>query len=242
MAIDQRKRQKKLAKQRAKRKARALAQKQTRGSGSSWLRVVANLEFELASRAPIYKCYVADEILDADRGIGQVVVSRLSGNQVAAGVFLVDAYCLGVKDAFAFFRSQEEFEHKLLARMAQTARLRKVEPAYAKKLVMDAIAYARSIGFEPHPDYKLASKVLRDIDETASKAKFTFGKNGKPFFLAGPNDSPARCRQVIETLQRKLGPGGFHYMMPLSSFDTVLGGDGEDWEYDDEELEEDDED
>lgn len=242
MALDPRKRQKKLAKQRAKRKARASAQKQAQRSGSSWLRVVAGLEFELASRAPIYKCYVADEIFDSDQGIGQVVVSRLSGNQVAAGVFLIDAYCLGVKDAFAFLKSREEFEGKLLAGMGQTTRLRRVEPTYAKKLVLDAIAYARSIGFEPHPDYKLPSKVLRGIDETACATEFTFGQDGKPFFIAGPNDSPARCKQVIDTLQRKLGPDGYHYLMPLSPFGEFFGEDDDDWEDDDDEWEDDDED
>ncbi len=242
MAIDQRKRQKKLAKQRAKRKAKASAQKRTQKGGSSWLGAFAGLEFELASLAPVYECYVADEIFNSDQGIGQVIVSRLSGNQVAAGIFLIDAYCLGVKDAFAFFRSREDFEDQLLASMGQATRLRKVEPAYAKKLVMDAIAYARSIGFEPHPDYKLASKVLRDIDETASDAEFTFGKDGKPFFIAGPNDNPARCKQVIDTLQRKLSPDGFHYLMPISPFDTVFVDDDEDWEEDDDEFEDDDED
>src|SRR5262245_5923292 len=103
MALDQRRRQKKLAKQRAKRKAKAAAQKPYQSSGSSQGRMMATLEFDLASSAPIYECYVADDIFDQEenRGIGQVIVSRLSGGQVAAGIFMIDAFCLGVKDAFA---------------------------------------------------------------------------------------------------------------------------------------------
>jgi len=240
MALDQRKRQKKLAKQRARRKAKASAQKRTQHGGSSWLSAFAGLEFELAARAPLYECYVADEIFESDQGIGQVIVSRLSGNQVAAGVFLIDAYCLGVKDAFAVFKPLRDFEDQILASMMRTVRLRKVEPAYAKKLVLDAIAYARNLGFEPHKDYKLPSKVLQDIDETACKTEFTFGKDGKPFFIAGPNDTPARCKQVLDTLQRRFGPDEYHYLMPISPFDTVFEDDGEDWEDDDEELEDDD--
>jgi hypothetical protein len=81
--------------------------------------------------------------------------------------------------------------------MRQNMHLRKVEPAYAKKLILDAIAYARNNGFEPHKDYRLASKVLRDIDETTCKTEFTFGKDGKPFYITGPNDSEARSKQVI---------------------------------------------
>jgi hypothetical protein len=240
MALDPRKRQKKLARQRAKRKAKASAQRRTQKSGSSWLNALAGLEFELVSRAPLYKCYVADEIFESDQGIGQVIVSRLSGDQVAAGIFLIDAYCLGVKDAFAFFKPLADFEGQLLASMRQTVRLRRVEPAYAKKLVLDAIAYAHGNGFEPHPDYKLPSKVLRDIDETACATEFTFGKDGKPFFIGGPNDSPARCRQVIDTLHRRFGPDGYHYLVPLSPFEEFF--DDDDWEDDEEEWEDEDED
>ncbi|MGH9939370.1 MAG: hypothetical protein ACREAM_24280, partial [Blastocatellia bacterium] len=175
------------------------------------------------------------------QGIGQVIVSRLSGGQVAAGIFLIDAFCLGVKDAFAFFKPLRDFEDQIIASMRRIVGLREVEPAYAKKLVLDAIAYARNNGFEPHKDYHLASKVLRDIDETACKTEFTFGKDGMPFFIAGPNDSEARSKQVIDTLHRRLGPGGYHYMTEISPFGAFFEDDDGDWEGDDEEVEDDDE-
>src|SRR5215510_7036816 len=107
MAIDQRKRQKQLAKQRAKRKAKAASQKRERPGRSSGHGSIASFEFELAARAPIYRCYVADEVFG--KGLGYVVVSRRSGEQVAAGIFLVDAYCLGVKDAMPMLKPREFF-------------------------------------------------------------------------------------------------------------------------------------
>ncbi|HEY9435557.1 MAG TPA: hypothetical protein VI260_29215 [Blastocatellia bacterium] len=246
MALDQRKRQKKLAKQRAKRKAKAAAQKPYKSSGSSPGRMLATLEFELASNAPVYECYVADEIFDRemDQGIGQVIVSRLSRGQVAAGIFMIDAFCLGVKDAFAFFRSREDFDNMLVPSMRQNMHLRKVEPAYAKKLILDAIAYARNNGFEPHKDYRLASKVLRDIDETTCKTEFTFGKDGKPFYITGPNDSEARSKQVINTLHRRFGSDGYHFMVGMAPFGSFFGNaeyDEDEWEGDAESDDEDDE-
>src|SRR5262245_55819786 len=116
MALDQRRRQKKLAKQRAKRKAKAAAQKPSRQGGMSLGRIAATLEFDLALGAPVYECYVADEIFyqEKGQGMGHVVVTRLSGGMVAAGIFLIDAFCLGVKDAFAYFRSRDEFDDMLL--------------------------------------------------------------------------------------------------------------------------------
>jgi hypothetical protein len=182
-----------------------------------------------------------------------VVVSRYSGSGlVAAGVFLIDAYCLGVKDAFALLKPRAEYE-QMLDGMRQAVTLRRVEPAYAKKLVVGAIAYARNLGFEPHEDYELPSKVLADIDETACQTEFTFGQDGKPLFIAGPNDTPERCQQVIDTLHRRFGPEGYHFMMPVSPFGAFFDDDDDDddwededddeeWEDDDEEWEDDDED
>ncbi len=246
MALDPRKRQKQLAKQRARRKAKAAVQRRLQQGRSSGISAFASLEFELAARAPVYGCYVAEEIFD--QGIGQVVVSHLAGGgQVAAGIFLVDAYCLGVKDAFAFFRPRGDFEDLLLRHIEQAMTLREVEPAYAKKLIVDAIAYARDLGFGPHPDYKLASKVLQDIDETACTTEFTFGKDGKPFFVSGPNDTEARSKQIIDTLRRRCGPDGYHFMMaldPSGGLSLVSGGlddDEDEWE-DDDDLEDDEED
>jgi len=209
--------------------------------------MAASLEFELASRGPIYECYAADDIFDqeAGQGLGYVIVSRLGAGQVAAGIFLIDAFCLGVKDAFSFFRSREDFHEMLIPSIRQTARLRRVEPAYAKKLVLDAIAYARTNGFEPHEDYHLASKVLRDIDETACETEFTFGKDGKPFYVSGPNDSEARSKRIIDILHRRFGSDGYDYMVGLSPFGGFFdhdefGEDEDDDEPDDKEGDEED--
>ena len=120
-------------------------------------------------------------------------------------------------------------------------RMKAVEPGYAKKLVEDAIAYARDLGFEPHPDYKLPRKIFDDIDASECSAEFTFGKDGKPFFIGGPYDSAARSKHIIDTLQRRCGPDGYHYMMGLSPDDGIwIGDEPDDWEEDEEDEEDDD--
>jgi hypothetical protein len=230
MAIDQRKRQKKLAKQRAKRKARAASQKQAVPTKSSGRSPIASLEFELAARAPIYKCYVADEVFN--EGLGYVVVGRRSGEEVAAGIFMVDAYCLGVKDAMAMLKPRAFFDD-FIANVPMG--MREVDPTYAKKLVEDAVAYARDLGFDPHPDYKLPRKILNDIDASKCEVEFTFGKDGKPLFVSGPYDSEARSKQIIDTLQRRCGPDGYHYVTGLSPDGGFwIGDESDDWEEDDE--------
>jgi hypothetical protein len=44
-----------------------------------------------------------------------------------------------------------------------------------------------------------------------------FGKDGKPFFMSGPYDTPARCRRIIDTLTRRCGPEGFHYTVAVGA-------------------------
>src|SRR5438105_14567096 len=93
MPVDPRKRQKKLERRTAKRKEKRqfIARRENLGVGH---------QLTAASRCPVLHCWVADSL--QEEGIGSVVLSReLSGGRVAVASFLVDAYCLGVKDAFA---------------------------------------------------------------------------------------------------------------------------------------------
>ncbi|HKQ74867.1 MAG TPA: hypothetical protein VJ810_14330 [Blastocatellia bacterium] len=97
------------------------------------------------------------------------------------------------------------------------------------------------MGFEPHPDYKLPRKLLKDIDASECAVEFTCGKGGKPFFVSGPYDSEARSKQIIDTLQRRCGPDGYHFMMGLSPDGGFLTGDEPD-DWDDDEDDEDEKD
>ena len=61
----------------------------------------------------IGKCYISDGFDDV--GEGHIIVTRLhTGGNVSVGVFLVDKYCLGVKDSFYRLRMPDyEFEEML---------------------------------------------------------------------------------------------------------------------------------
>ena len=212
MAIDQRKRQKKLSKQRAKRKAKALTTRRAQQGNPSFLqRMPLGLEFELAARGPLHECYVNANLMTPgyDQGMGAVIVSRLaSGGMVAVGVYLLDVFCLGVKDSFARLLRGEEY-HQLLSQTRSQEPIKKVEPSVAKKLIEDAVAYARRLGFEPHPDFRPARKLLEDIDASVCTMEFTFGDRGKPHFISGPYDSQARIRQIGDTLERTCGKDNY---------------------------------
>jgi len=76
----------------------------------------------------------------------------------------------------------------------------------AREVVFGSIAYARDLGFEPHPDFAAAEAHLGPWNGPST---ITFGKQGKPFYISGPNDNP---RTIIRTLERSGGTGNFDFI------------------------------
>jgi hypothetical protein len=167
-----------------------------------------------AARAPVRTCVMAERLF-AD-GIGWVVLARtLPSGQVGASFFLVDVWCLGVKDAFFRVMPQLAFEE----RMRESSRDRPVvviDPSVARKLLHDAAAYAGSFGLAPSTGFTEAETLFGDIP-LATKT-FSFGKDGKPFFMSGPNDSRTRIRNIMDKLVKSVGPDGFDYIVNVDGF------------------------
>ena len=210
MALDARKRQKKLERKQAKHRARKKSM--VRCESDSML-----FQIERSTRAPWLHCRAMNALWD--KGIGQVLISRqLPSRQVILSSFLVDMYCLGVKDAFVAVLPNSKYQERIVDRMATSmGGTVDMTPEAVCKLVQGAIAYARDLGFSPHPDCILAHRMLAGIDPGKCDEEFEYGKNGKPLFISGPHDAPERCRRIIATLNESCGPGGFHYVVHAGS-------------------------
>jgi hypothetical protein len=200
MAIDQRKRQKKLERRKAKQKAerRQLAQRQPSGLAA---------QFEQAAKAPVLHCCMMENIRTC--GMGQVLLSRqLSNGQVAFASFLVDVYCLGVKDVIAEVASRSKYDVDFYGKLTQQSTLIRIKPECARKLVEGAVQFARDLGIDPHRDYRTAKLIFGDISADACTEEFKFGRNGKPVFIAGPHDSASRCEEIFRLIAKLEGPEG----------------------------------
>jgi hypothetical protein len=123
-----------------------------------------------------------------DSGCGYLVVSRFRADGcVEAGFFLLDVFCLGVKDAgFHRFNSIADYQESLIDRFFPDGNPVRMTPAAARKLAEDAISYARGLGFSPGADHKKASRVFGGITTADCDEQFTFGKNDKPLYIQGP--------------------------------------------------------
>ncbi len=208
MALDARRRQKKAEKRKAKErvKHKELARRKTEDIGQRLANVAS---------APILHCFTTQDLWDD--GIAQVLVSReLVNGQVAFASFLVDRFSLGVKDAFCGFMAKGEYLERFYGKVSRRFEVVTLTPAAARQLVEGAVDYAKGLGLLPHPDYARARHIFGDIDPAASDREFEFGKDGKPLFVSGPNDSPARCASIVGILTEHCGKGGFDYVVAVS--------------------------
>jgi hypothetical protein len=157
-----------------------------------------------------------------DSGCGYLVVSRFKADgRVESGFFLLDVFCLGVKDAgFHHFNSIVDYRESLIDRLFPDANQVQMTPAAARKLTEDATSYARGLGFSPGVDYKKASRVFGGITTAGCDEEFTFGKDGKPLYIQGPSDSPARVERILHALDARCGEGGYHYIIAADDFEA----------------------
>jgi hypothetical protein len=164
---------------------------------------------------PIYGCWIMAGWQET--GLAPVVVARQQApGRVMYGVYMVDLYCLGVKDAFTRTGASERtFERQLPELCAMTPESCSVELAH--EVVYGALEYAQRLGFEPHPDFKaqMADQLLDPPDAHPRVNHVTFGLNGRPLFVAGPNDTPTRINVVLATLDRTVGKGNYDFMTGL---------------------------
>jgi hypothetical protein len=160
-----------------------------------------------AAEAPIQHCLLSADLFEL--GIGTVILARgVTRHHLAVGIFLLDVFCLGVKDAM--FKSLESDELAMYLE-ATNAGLPPVslQPSDARKLLRDLAAWSQSIGFEPHRDFAAVERIFGDVRAEESEADYLFGRDGKPVYIPGPFESATVVRRRIEQLQKHLGSDGF---------------------------------
>lgn len=81
-----------------------------------------------------------------------------------------------------------------------------------------AVAYAKGLGFSPHRQYADAVALFGDIDASACQTDYQYGRDGKPFYFAGPNETPAKVRRDLRRLTETVGEGNFSYMTGADLF------------------------
>jgi hypothetical protein len=194
--------QKRIAKQKAKRLVKRSFLTQRHSSDPT-------VRLQHAEKWPIVQALAGTKLWED--GIGYLAIARQEPDgQVAFAVFLADVYCLGVKNAFWHVGSPGKFK-ELIQRLEQKQTLREIAPACLAKIVKGSVEYARAFGFAPHPDYRHAAMLLDGIDPAGCPDEYTFGRDGKPFYIQGPNESYEQANAISQRVQA----AGGHFIVQL---------------------------
>jgi hypothetical protein len=150
---------------------------------------------------------------DIDRGLGMVLIAREARyNQIKVCSYLLDVWCLGVKDAMP----SRTVDRKSYQEVAESlfhlfpGKPQEITLAAAQGIIFSACEYAESLGFKPHRDFEEARSHIGEWDRTI---RIECGHNGKPFYVSGPYDNP---QKIIETLNKSVGEGNFEFMAGLA--------------------------
>lgn len=166
-----------------------------------------------AAAAPIQCCLLTECLFET--GIGTLLFARGSGSgQLVVGAFLLDTFCIGIKDIVLRPMEAAQLDSYLDVLSAATL-MAPVDPSYARKLLRDLVQWSGSLGFKPHADFAAAERLFGDIDPQACETSFKFGQEGKPLYMAGPSEPPPLVRRRMDQLSTQLGSDGFHYIVPV---------------------------
>lgn len=166
-----------------------------------------------ARQYPIFGCWVMQEWQES--GITPVVIARQQAeDQVLFASYLVDLYCLGVKDVTVDVNfTRKRFERSLPDLCMREPEAVSVELAH--EIVYGALEFAHKYGFEPHTDFTRlhADQALDEPDTHPRTHHVQFGKDGKPLYVAGPYDNERKVKNLLSTLERTAGEGNFKFLI-----------------------------
>lgn len=187
-----------------------------------------------ARSLPLGPCYINKSWKET--GFTSIVVTRAhSNNNITYALFLVDLFCLGVKDVLWRFNEHpldfEKFLNSHREINEHAPPLVKTNYVLVHNIIYGAIAYAEEIGFHPGKEFAIAKYILEEDDERTGLIDIEFGHKGKPLFVSNP-DNPTESNRVMAHLTKRLGVGNFNFITEATMDDFMEADD----EYDDDAI------
>jgi hypothetical protein len=186
---------------------------------------------------PISECWISSDW--ETTGLCSITVARqhTTGN-VTLGIYLVDTYCLGLKNTSVMF-SKPPFEYEdLLDKIFSSHPAKeRIEYVLAHNIIYGAIAYAEDLGFKPEKDWALSEFILEEDTDDIELMDIEFGKDGKPLFISGPYDNVAK---ITARLDQSVGKGNYDFLMQIGGGGFNDFDDDDDFNFEDFEEEDDD--
>lgn len=152
--------------------------------------------------------------------VGIVVAREGAARRVVVCGYLVDTYCLGVKNVIGprvmTRRELDRFVESFFSPFDGAPLPSPID--LARALIWGAIDYARGLGFEPAVDFDQTTGHLGPFD---GPNPISFGRNGMPFYVQGPYDD---IDAVVGTLNASTGTPNPHVARPRPTAAGLVAG------------------
>ncbi|MDR0394367.1 MAG: DUF1186 family protein [Tannerella sp.] len=188
-----------------------------------------------ARMLPIGECLIRREW--QKYGMTDVIVPRIhqSGN-TTIGVYLLDIFCLGVKDTMYMFNLEPHEYEDFLSTMFSDGDYDVVTYEEVHNIIYGAIEYAEELGFKPEKTFAITKYILEEDTEDIPLIEYEFGKDGKPFLIT---KSRFEYNKYFPTLEKNVGSGNFDFLILDEEEDDEYDDDDDDdddWDFDDDDY------
>ncbi len=163
-----------------------------------------------ARSLPVYECLVNTDW--KEQGVAHVMIARNHSNtNITTCMYLVDLFCLGIKNTQYLFNIPES-EYQDLKESMEHIAFEPISYTLAHNIVFAGLEFAEEFGFKPHKDFTSITRfILEEDTEDIELIDIECGKDGKPFYVSGPYEDQAKSNQIIAQLNRTAGPGNFDF-------------------------------
>lgn len=190
----------------------------TASSGDKQKQISASPEKYIRSKArllPLGKCFINESWYDM--GKGSLIISRNHPDgKVTCGFYLVDLFCLGIKDSFYLYNiSVKEFEN-VLDEMCEKEDLLEIEYPLAHNIIYRSMDFADLYAFKPHNSFQLTKFILEDDTDKVEFINVPFGIDNKPAVVVSEDDPKL---ETINHLKKLVGENNF-IVMDESEFES----------------------
>lgn len=162
-----------------------------------------------ARNLPFGDCLINNEWQEKGMAVVYITKKMPSGKNII-GLYIVDVFCLGLKNTLYHFGLEDYEAEEFKTDVSSKHEMVPISVNEAHNIIYGSIDYAEELGFKPHKDFNITEYILDPDHIDDGIDDIEFGKNGKPYFIAGPDDN---INRILATLDQNVGEDNYDYFV-----------------------------
>lgn len=166
-----------------------------------------------AKGLPIYECLISSD-WEESRFANIIIARQHSNGNITACVYLADLMCLGIKDSLFIFNTPMSGYNEMVDLFKGDIPVMPASYALVHNIIYAAVEYAEELGFKPHKVFTSVTRFMLDEDtDDVELIDIECGRNGKPCFVKGDEDSDSDVKRILAQLERTAGQGNYDFII-----------------------------